>query len=1284
MVRLREIPRTAAFAWSPGSAAPLIATGTKAGAVDADFSNDTTLELWDLGLDGVEKDAELQPVGAIATDSRFYDIAWNQATEGHSRGIIAGALENGSLDLWDAEKLRTSPADSFLSRTQKHTGPVKALQFNHSKPELLATAGAKGELYIYDLNNVSNPFRLGASAARADDYDCLDWNKGQKVPHILATGSSGGFVNVWDVRQKKENLTLNNYGRKPVSAVAWDPNTATRLMTAIPSDQDPLILMWDLRNSNAPERILSGHELGVLSLSWCLQDPSLLLSCGKDNRTVCWDPHSGRAYGDFPVVTNWTFQTRFNPHNPDLLATASFDGKIAIQTIQNTNSKEHEKAAVNNALEGEDFFAHAQTQPQNVNFTLPKAPKWMERPAGVSFGFGGKLVRLATDAATRKSKISIETFAIDLAITDASVKFEDSLKGGDLASICEAKIEAATNEEEKADWRVIETLNAGKSRKKLREYLGFTDQVDGLSAAASKLDINGTADGEKTEANGDNDDSSFFDKTADEDGFLADLAATKGAKTNEPFHILSGQESDADKAITRALMLGTFDSAVDVCLKDDRMADAFMIAICGGQKCIDKVQAAYLKKKADGPSYLRLLASIVGKNLWDVVHNADLANWKEVMATLCTFADETEFSDLCEALGDRLEEALNEGGEKGTLRRDASFCFLAGSKLEKVVSIWAQELQEKEAAGLEESEGESSFSVHARTLQDFIEKVTVFRQVVNFNDPEQTATADWKLAPLYSKYAEYADILAGHGQLQIAEKYLDLLPAKFPAADVAQERVKRATRRAPVVQSSRRHQATASRVAQPVAPAFGGIPTPAPVTSTAKPSPYAPTGGIMAAPAGSNPYAPATSSYAPAGYQPPSQVPAYGQPTPYGSGYQQPMAAAAPLPPPPRAGSTSSAVPPPRTSSTQQWNDLPEGFSKPPQAAPRRGTPGLNTVASPFPNQQSVISPPPPMGAPYAQSKPASPLPPPPKAGQAPPRVASPAIARPPSAAANAYAPPASAMQTSSALPPPPVATIPRGPSPYNPPPSVTAAPPSNRYAPAPGAAPSTPANAMPPRNVAPPPANPYAAGASAYAPRQPQQQQQQQQQQFYSQPPAPVQSPPQNTPAPLPPPPQGPPRGGPPPGPPRAAATPTAPPPGSPIISRPGTSQSQRISTPAPAKYPPGDRSHIPAASKPIYDILSADMARVKSRAPASFTAQVNDTERRLSILFDHLNNENLLKPDTIQEMLEISQCVQSRDLDRAVVILTDMMKTKLESEGANWMVGVKRLIAMSRATPL
>lgn len=71
MVRLREIPRTAAFAWSPGAASPWIATGTKSGAVDIDFSNETCLELWDLALDEKSQGQELQSSATVNTDTGY-------------------------------------------------------------------------------------------------------------------------------------------------------------------------------------------------------------------------------------------------------------------------------------------------------------------------------------------------------------------------------------------------------------------------------------------------------------------------------------------------------------------------------------------------------------------------------------------------------------------------------------------------------------------------------------------------------------------------------------------------------------------------------------------------------------------------------------------------------------------------------------------------------------------------------------------------------------------------------------------------------------------------------------------------------------------------------------------------------------------------------------------------------------------------------------------------------------------------------------------------------------
>ncbi|KAF4151407.1 hypothetical protein CNMCM6069_003883 [Aspergillus lentulus] len=1263
MVRLREIPRTATFAWSPGAASPLIATGTRAGAVDVDFSNETCLELWDLGLSSQDASQELQPIAKIGTDSGFNDLAWTDS-EDNSRGVIAGALENGSLDLWDADKLINGSSDAVISRMTNHSGAIKALQFNPKHSNLLATGGAKGELYISDLNNIANPYRLGSAAARADDIECLDWNK--KVAHILVTGSSAGFVTVWDVKTKKESLTLNNMGRKAVSAVAWDPEKPTKLITSTPLESDPLIYVWDLRNSHAPERTLKGHESGVLSLSWCPQDPDLLLSSGKDNRTLCWNPQTGQAYGEFPVVTNWTFQTRWNPHNPNFFATASFDGRISIQTLQNTRTDTARAIAdQNQALDGADFFAKAQTQPQVSNFSLPKAPKWLERPCGASFGFGGRVISVGLiEKGKRASKIKITPFEVDEAVAKSTETFENALKEGDLRSICETRASQAASDEEKADWKVIEALISENPRKGLIEYLGFQDQADETADKLAQLGL----DKENDEVNGESAKESrgsgakkhkrlqsMFDANPEADNFLSDLAASKGAKTNNPFRIFNGSETEADKGITRALLLGNFEKALDVALKEDRMSDAFMIAICGGQKCIEKAQEHYFSKQTDGPNYIRLLASIVGKNLWDVVHNADLSNWKEVMAALCTFADDNEFADLCEALGDRLEEQIRNTEDK-SLRKDASFCFLAGSKLEKVVAIWIEELRENEQKSIETAADDTSFSIHVRALQSLIEKVTIFRQVTKFQDTERTKDADWKLSMLYDKYIEYADVVATHGRLQVAQKYLDLVPEKHPEAEIARNRIKLAMRHAAPQRSQPTVPTTRTPVNKPLPqasmypaqPAFSA-PAAAQVAATTAPrNPYAPPTAATTQPA--NPYAPPTAAatqpqtsksyapiggggYTPAGYQP-LQPPTYGA---------QPLGGS--VPPPPRASNQSPATVTTYTTATNlpAWNDLPEGFTKPPTS--RRGTPAAAAapISSPFPNQSPTLSQgPPPPGAPPTQRAPS--VPPPPKGMAPPPRVTSPPTNLPgPSPAANPYAslPQSPPMGSSMGVPPP--ASIPRGPSPYNAPPSMP--PPSNRYAPSPAAQAASPQLST--RAPVPPPpqaaASPYASQPASHPPP--------------ANPYAPSTPPPSQLPMQQAPPPQAP-------------------------SSRPSTASSQRKAAPAPPKYPPGDRSHIPADAMPIYEILSADMQRVKSRAPSSFKAQVEDAERRLNILFDHLNNEDLLKPNTVADMAELARAIQARDYETAKTIHIDIMTNRTEECG-NWMVGVKRLISMSRATP-
>ena len=99
------------------------------------------------------------------------------------------------------------------------------------------------------------------------------------------------------------------------------------------------------------------------------------------------------------------------------------------------------------------------------------------------------------------------------------------------------------------------------------------------------------------------------------------------------------------------------------------------------------------------------------------------------------------------------------------------------------------------------------------------------------------------------------------------------------------------------------------------------------------------------------------------------------------------------------------------------------------------------------------------------------------------------------------------------------------------------------------------------------------------------------------------------------------------------------------------------------------GDRSHIPANARPTYELLSQDLQRVKAKAPASYMNHVNDAEKRLNILFDNLNNEALLKPNTVADMNELSEAIKNKDYERAMSIHLDLITNRTDECG-NWMV--------------
>lgn len=71
-------------------------------------------------------------------------------------------------------------SNCLISSSEKHKGPVRAMDFNPFKSNLLATGATESEIYIWDLNSPVKPMAPmtpGSKSTPDEDVQDIAWNK---------------------------------------------------------------------------------------------------------------------------------------------------------------------------------------------------------------------------------------------------------------------------------------------------------------------------------------------------------------------------------------------------------------------------------------------------------------------------------------------------------------------------------------------------------------------------------------------------------------------------------------------------------------------------------------------------------------------------------------------------------------------------------------------------------------------------------------------------------------------------------------------------------------------------------------------------------------------------------------------------------------------------------------------------------------------------------------------------------------------------------------------------
>ncbi|XP_061995632.1 protein transport protein SEC31 homolog B isoform X1 [Rosa rugosa] len=759
MACIKGVNRSASVAVAPD--APYMAAGTMAGAVDLSFSSSANIEIFKLDLQSDDRD--LPVVGESTSSERFNRLSWSKPAAGSGSqdfglGLIAGGLVDGTIDIWNPLTLIRSETgeNASVERLTRHKGPVRGLEFNAIAPNLLASGADDGEICIWDLANPTEPTHFpplrGSGSAAQGEISFLSWNS--KVQHILASSSYNGTTVIWDLKKQKPVISFADSVRRRCSVLQWNPDVATQLVVASDEDGSPSLRLWDMRNILSPVKEFVGHTKGVIAMSWCPNDSSYLLTCAKDNRTICWDTVSAEIVCELPAGTNWNFDVHWYPKVPGVILASSFDGKIGIYNIEGCS-----RYGV-----GESDFGAGPL----------RAPKWYKRPAGASFGFGGKIVSFHPSS-SGVSEVFVHSLVTEQSLVDRSSEFESAIQNGErssLRALCDKKAQESESADDRETWGLLRVMfeDDGTARTNLITHLGFSvpeetkeTVQDGLSAEVSAPGIEDSttdkagldAEKETTIFPSDNGEDFFNNlpspkadtphSTSGDKFVAADTVPITDQVQEEPDEPEESADPSFDESVQHALAVGDYKGAVAKCISANKMADALVIAHAGGPTLWERTRDQYLKLSHS--PYLKIVSAMVSNDLSSLVNTRPLKFWKETLAVLCSFSSIEAWEGLCNTLAARLIAAGN------TLA--ATICYICAGNIDKTVDIWSRNLTT-------DHEGRS----YVDLLQELMEKTIVLA----------LATGQKRFSASLCKLVEkYAEILASQGLLTTAMEYLKLL-----------------------------------------------------------------------------------------------------------------------------------------------------------------------------------------------------------------------------------------------------------------------------------------------------------------------------------------------------------------------------------------------------------------------------------------------------------------------------------------------------------------------------
>ena len=355
---------------------------------------------------------------------------------------------------------------------------ISDLSWNPDDGLYLVTAcddDARPVLRVWDLRSSTTTPLCELSGGHTKGVLSVDWCPWD--PNLLVTCGKDAHTFVWDIQQGRPIAEIPAAGGAGAVAAAGGGG-------GLSSSSPPVGGGYDVHGgaAAAPSSVFGAPPSGASSV---FGGPSLGGGGGGGDPFSVFGSAggggggSGATLGGLGASVGRRYLARWSKRAPGLVVSCSFDRCVTVHSV----------VAMGPGLAPKSTPAHIAGGPEA---TLRRAPRWLRRPVGASFSFGGKLVSFAAPIAAVKAELRVGPvqYAKRLQVSSVTtghdfvsraLEFEGVLAGleagtVDPRAVCDAKAAGATTRgasEAASTWTFIRMLFEADARQRVLAYVGY-------------------------------------------------------------------------------------------------------------------------------------------------------------------------------------------------------------------------------------------------------------------------------------------------------------------------------------------------------------------------------------------------------------------------------------------------------------------------------------------------------------------------------------------------------------------------------------------------------------------------------------------------------------------------------------------------------------------------------------------------------------------------------------------------------------------------------------------